>query len=274
MLVTDRRRSLMPLPILAARAAAGGIDAIQIRERDLSLPDLLAIVIDVRDAVVGRAAVLVNGDVEVARRAGVGLHLPANGAGVEEARSALGPHVLVGRSIHGPASVRDTAQPDYVIAGHVFETTSKPGIPPLGLDGLREIVATAPCPVLAIGGIDARRVGTVLQAGAHGVAVISAINNVTDPYAAARRLRHEIDRAMEQCMESASTERIVTLTINGKEVALAPGTTISAYLATKGLTERMVVVELNGTVLPRSSFASTILNAGDRVEMVHAVGGG
>lgn len=62
--------------------------------------------------------------------------------------------------------------------------------------------------------------------------------------------------------------------INGKTVVLESGTTVSQFLQGKQLDERLVVVEVNETILPRTAYASTILVAGDRVEIVHFVGGG
>lgn len=66
----------------------------------------------------------------------------------------------------------------------------------------------------------------------------------------------------------------ISVTINGKQVELPSETTVSAYLASRDLKERLVVVELNGTILKRSEFSSTVLAAGDKIEIVHFVGGG
>jgi sulfur carrier protein len=62
--------------------------------------------------------------------------------------------------------------------------------------------------------------------------------------------------------------------INGKEVQLPVQITVSDYLASRDLKERLVVVELNGTILNRSEFPSTVISAGDQIEIVHFVGGG
>ncbi|MGH2534051.1 MAG: sulfur carrier protein ThiS [Thermomicrobiales bacterium] len=273
MLVTDRKRSRHSLPDLAKAAVDGGCDAVQVREKDLPSDALMAEVAAVIDVVAGRAAVLVNGDVDVARRLGVGLHLPA-GASPTGAARTLPPGALIGQSIHDEDAAARAAGVAYLIAGHVFPTSSKPDLPPLGLDGLAVIVTAAPCPVIAIGGIDEHSASSVLGQGVHGIAVISAIANAADPRVAARRLRDTIDQYAESAMKTPYTTTSITLTINGKLVELVEGTTISGFLATKGLTERMVVVELNGTVLHRSAYASTFLREGDLIEMVHAVGGG
>ncbi|HEY8447528.1 MAG TPA: sulfur carrier protein ThiS [Thermomicrobiales bacterium] len=71
-----------------------------------------------------------------------------------------------------------------------------------------------------------------------------------------------------------TTETTLKLTINGKQVELAPGTTIADFLASKGYHERLVVVEINGKIVPRTEYGTTTLSAGDEVEIVHFVGGG
>jgi thiamine biosynthesis protein ThiS len=66
----------------------------------------------------------------------------------------------------------------------------------------------------------------------------------------------------------------VSVTVNGKPVRLAAGTTVQDFLASKGYHDRLVVVELNEAILSRSAFASTVLSDDDRLEIVHFVGGG
>jgi thiamine-phosphate pyrophosphorylase len=101
----------------------------------------------------------------------------------------------VGMSCH-PA--RDAAAPlgaDYVTASPVFATTSKPSVEPIGLDTLAHYCEATPLPVLALGGLDASRVQACRQAGAHGVAVLSAVWNAPDPVAAANSIAAALGRA-------------------------------------------------------------------------------
>jgi sulfur carrier protein len=71
-----------------------------------------------------------------------------------------------------------------------------------------------------------------------------------------------------------STSTTIELIINGKQVVIDVGSTVSDFLQSKGLEERLVVVELNESILPRADYASTVLADGDRIEIVHFVGGG
>jgi len=270
MLVSDRHRSSLPLPELARRAVEGGVDAVQVREKGLPRAELGALTLAVRVAVGGRAALLINGDVALAAELGCGVHLPEDGASPAIARRRLGPAALIGRSVHSVEAAHASAGADYLLAGHVFATASKPGTQPLGVDGLRRIVAASALPVLAIGGIEPANVAAVLAVGACGVAVISAISGAPEPELAAAALRNAIEEGDTLRMEQTT----IRLRVNGKEVALPTGATISDFLREKGLHERQVAIELNGTIVPRREFGATCLNDGDRVEVVHAVGGG
>ena len=66
----------------------------------------------------------------------------------------------------------------------------------------------------------------------------------------------------------------MTVTVNGENREIAPGTTVSELLAGLGLHPRLIVVEHNREILDRTSFDMTELNAGDNLELVHFVGGG
>jgi thiamine-phosphate pyrophosphorylase len=186
-LVTDRRRLCPEARTFAAAraclveqaraAAAAGIDLIQIRERDLEAADLAALVADVvavtRES---RTRVVVNDrlDVALACRAD-GVHLRGDSYAVKDARRLIQPPLLVGRSVRTVEGAALAAGADYVIAGTVFPSASKPDAPPaqlLGLDGLRKIVHASAMPVLAIGGITPDRIDEVLAAGADGIAAI------------------------------------------------------------------------------------------------------
>jgi len=197
MLVTDRAL-VAPgaLPEVAAAAVAGGVDLVQVREKDLPEQELLALTRAICRAVGKRAKVVVNGQPAVARAARAGLHLP----GVAPLPDVpVGAWPLWGRSVHDPASAAAaTAEgADYLVAGALFATTSHPGAATLGAEGLRRIVAVAgTVPVLAIGGITPQRVAAAIGAGAAGVAVRSDILSAADPERASRKLRAAVDRAL------------------------------------------------------------------------------
>ena len=180
-LVTDRTRlvglgadSLLALEAQLDAAIAAGIDVIQIRERDLDGRSLERLV----SGVVKRAAgtptrIIVNDRADVAEAAGAhGVHLRSDGPAVARVRAAY-PGLLIGRSIHSAGEAHAHRDADYLLFGHVFPSPSKPGQAEAGVAALGDAVAAAAgCQVVAIGGVDAGRARSCIDAGASGVAAI------------------------------------------------------------------------------------------------------
>ena len=196
MLVTDRALCGRPESLVATveDALSGGVDAVQLREKDLPPDELLPLASRLREVARGRALLIVNGPLEVALACGAdGVHLPESVPMIERPSR----HFLVGRSVHSlEAVLRAQAEGiDYLIAGPVYETRSHPGVPPDGIGLIQEVAQAARIPALAIGGITSERVREAIAAGAAGVAVISAILAAPSPLEAARDLRRALDVA-------------------------------------------------------------------------------
>ena len=183
--VTDRSQAHQPLGAIVAAGLKAGCRWISLREKDLA--DVEVILLARRLLPLTRSAdarLLLHGEASLAKLAGVdGVHLSA-GADTGAARAVLGPEKLIGVSIHTviEAEAIDEKSVDYALAGPAFETPSKPGYgPEIGRKGLADIVGAARVPVLAIGGINATRVGELIAAGAAGVAVMGRVMRATDP---------------------------------------------------------------------------------------------
>jgi thiamine-phosphate diphosphorylase len=119
--------------------------------------------------------VVVSARADLAVAAGAaGVHLPERDLPVAAARRLLGPDRLVGRSVHSVAAAAqaEAEGADYVVFGSVFASVSHPGQEVAGLAALERVAAAVQIPVLAIGGVDADRVGACLAAGAAGFAAI------------------------------------------------------------------------------------------------------
>ena len=282
MLVTDARRTRRALRDLVVEAAAGGVDAVYLRDVELPDRDLARLVHDLRERIDDGVSLLVNGGPEAARKSGTGLHLRERDATPVAARAVLGSGVLIGRSVHSPKGALAAIGADYVLAGHVYPSASKPGLPPLGRAGLTAIAAVAPCPVIAIGGIAPDRVAEVVQAGADGIAVIGAIVAVDDPRSAAAALRAALDRALHRQVrdkehpmdDGTSIAATIEIIVNGKSASVPAEATVHDLLAGKRMNDAMAIVERNGEIVPRARYGDTPLETGDRLEVVHAVGGG
>ena len=194
-----------------AAAVRGGIDSVQLRDRDAGAAELYAITREVVARAVG-VGVFVNDRADVARAAGAsGVHVGSRGLPVAAARAVLGSAQQVGVSVHSvdEAIAGARAGADYLIFGHVFATPSHPGEPGRGVAALRAAVDAVDVPVLAIGGIDAARVAEMLATGCAGVAVIGAILGRPDPERAARSLRAALDAcgAPRRAFRAAATGR-------------------------------------------------------------------
>lgn len=181
LLVTDRHQTQgRALSMVLQQAVKAGVPAIQLRERDLSTQDLLALTKEVQVMTAPRSIpLLVNDriDLVVALNA-AGVHLRSNSMPVSVARRLLGVQRLIGISTHSLSEVRQANDEgaDYVVLGPVFETPAKRQFgPPLGLNLLEAACGESRVPVFAIGGINAARAQDARRAGAHGVAVIGAI---------------------------------------------------------------------------------------------------
>jgi thiamine-phosphate pyrophosphorylase len=182
----------------AAEAASGGVNLVQLREKDLPTRELLALA-ERLQAVLQPLGVplVVNGRADVAFAASAaGVHLPADGLVVSDARAALGDAYLVGRSVHSANEARQSATEDldYVVIGTIFPSPSHVDSPTIGVEGVRAAVG-ARAPLIGIGGITPENAGSVIEAGADGVAVISAILGSSDPRAAAQELSQAVSKA-------------------------------------------------------------------------------
>ena len=181
----------------ARLAVAGGATLVQLRDKGGGTARTVETGRALKAALAGTdAKLIVNDDAEAAIAVGAdGLHVGQSDLSVAEARARIGPEAILGLSVETPdqAARVDPALVDYVGAGPVFATPTKPGhTPAVGFQGLAAMVAASPVPAVAIGGLKAHHVAQALAAGAKGVAVVSAICGQHDPEAAARAIRAEV----------------------------------------------------------------------------------
>jgi thiamine-phosphate pyrophosphorylase len=158
-------------------AVAAGLDLVQVREHALAARDLRALVSTCVELARGTdTLIVVNDRADVALAAGAqGVHLRASSFPAMALRRGVPAGFLVGRSVHGleeaAAELVDGA--DYLVAGTVFPSRSKPpGHPLIGPQGLAAVVARVRMPVLAIGGISVGAAAAVAAAGAAGIAAV------------------------------------------------------------------------------------------------------
>ena len=202
LVISDRQQARRPLEEIAEAVFAGGCRWFSLREKDLPPQQRRALLGAL--VVLGHrfgAVVTAHEDIEAVAAVGAdGVHLPSGG-NPEAARARL-PGALIGASAHSAdeAAVLLRSGADYVTASPVFLTASKPGYgPALGLEGLARIVARAPGPVVALGGITADNAALCLSVGVRGIAVMGEIMRSADPQATVEGiLRAVFDQSMPQ----------------------------------------------------------------------------
>ena len=198
-LVTQRSyASKQTLPNLVSTTIEGGVNMVQLRERDLSFEELLILALQLRIVTRGKALFFVNGNVQVAIASEAdGVQLGEKDATVKSVRDTVGKNLLIGRSVHSVdgALKAERQGADILTVGTIFPSLSKPGIDASGPDLLKRVAETVNTPFLAIGGIDGRKAAQAMQAGCQGVAVISAILGSSNPRQATQVIWEEISKA-------------------------------------------------------------------------------
>lgn len=187
---------------LAQQALRGGADAVQFRQKEGPVAEKLRHARAVAEACAAHgegATLLVNDHLDIAQAVGAaGVHLGQGDFPVAAARKVLGPEAVIGATATTAAQAQ-AAEADgasYIGFGPVFPTASKADPASVkGIGGLRAACQAVSLPVVAIAGITPGRVAACLEAGAHGVAVLSGIACAGNPAAATRRYRAALREA-------------------------------------------------------------------------------
>ena len=179
-------------------AIIGGVTFLQLREKSMSLEELVREAKDIK-AVCRRYGVplVINDSVEAAELSGAdGVHIGQGDGDVTEIRRRLGSGKIIGVSAHSveEAVLAREQGADYLGAGAVFPTGTKNNVTPLDLSVLRDICKSVDIPVVAIGGISAENAGALGGTGIAGAAVVSGIFAASDIRGAAAELREILDK--------------------------------------------------------------------------------
>lgn len=182
---------------LTEMAIAGGADTIQFRHKEGSTREMIEIAAQMKRLCADKDVMfIVNDRLDIAMATQAdGVHLGQDDFPIPVARELLGKNRIIG----GSAATMEEARKcladgaDYVGFGPVYPTGSKDDAGPVsGIETLRKIVEAMPIPIIAIGGVDEKNAYDVMRAGAHGIAVISAVCCREDPRQATRGLYEAI----------------------------------------------------------------------------------
>jgi len=267
-LVSDDQTPDQNLPRVLAAAIKGGIDLFQLRRKGVpasGLEELARVCAEVCRA--ANVLFIVDDHVDLAKRVGAdGVHLGQEDTPLAQARQTLGEDILLGKSTHNReqvlAAVREGA--DYVSAGPVHETPTKAGRPAVGFEHVSIAARQSSVPVVAIGGLGRDEAALAIESGADMVGVVRAICRAAQPELAAKEIRDAM----------AGAQPWSWIVINGTDRKCRYQEHLGELAAALGLSEQGVVVEVNGAIPARERWDEIELRSGDRLEMVHFVGGG
>ncbi len=231
-LVTDRDlcngRSLIDV---IAEAVAGGVSVVQLREKDISTKAFIELAKEVKKILAPHnVPLIINDRLDVMAAAQAdGIHVGQNDMSPKDIRNIVGHECIVGLSVNTVEQIEEAKNfdVDYIGLGPIFPTMTKTDAdPPVYKDGLAKARLLYPYSIVAIGGINATNAEELFEAGADGIAVVSAICSAPDPMQAAAFLRsqkkalfswrnkgidyYSEDKADDAEQNSANTDNIFT----------------------------------------------------------------
>jgi thiamine-phosphate pyrophosphorylase len=204
-----RRRLLLCTPDrpdlerFVAACLEGGVDVVQLRDKTLDdRATLAAAAVLARVCADHDAPFLVNDRPDLAAASGAdGVHVGQDDVAPDAARALVGDDALVGLSTHSrrelDAAIERSVPVDYISAGPVVPTPTKPGRPGTGLDYVTDATRRAPWPVWITGGVAPDTVPAMVAAGARHFVVVRWLTEADDPCVNARALRSSIDDAID-----------------------------------------------------------------------------
>jgi len=200
-LVTDRSLSKGRTTFEIVEAAVkGGVTCVQLREKQCDTREFIDEALLIKDFLkLKRIPLIINDRLDVAQAVGAdGVHLGQSDMPFSMAKKIVGDSMLIGISAE---SLDDAIQAekegaDYIGVSPIFQTPTKTDTaPPLGLTGLQKIRETVDIPLVGIGGLNKTNAQEVIEGGADGIAVVSAIVSADDPELAAKSLKEIIHKA-------------------------------------------------------------------------------
>ncbi|MFA6000711.1 MAG: thiamine phosphate synthase [Thermoleophilia bacterium] len=195
---------------VAAAAIEGGASAIQLRIKKRAMGEALKIANAIHAMTLEAGIPLIINDhvgIAMASKA-EGLHVGPDDITIPAARRMPGSEIIIGSSSGKPAEAikAEREGASYVGVGPVYATDTKPGEPETGVARITKVKAVVGIPVIAIGGINADNIAACIEAGADGIAVVSAVCMAEDMYDATTELRQALEKARKNIGKSSATE--------------------------------------------------------------------
>jgi len=256
---------------IAKMAIAGGVDIIQMREKNKAGEEL-AVLGRRLSAACKKSGVLfiVNDDPVLAAGLGAdGVHLGQEDMKkypLTKARSVIGEDKIIGVSTHSfeEFKIANEEDCDYIAFGPVFPTKTKDYF--IGTEAVKDVSGIARKPVFFIGGIGLSNIDGLLMKGARNIALIRGITEAEDIAAMTARFKEKL--------RSKRKARKMRIRINGKEEAVDDISSIAELVSIKNLSCDRIVIEHNSRILPKEEWPGAAIRENDVIEIVSFVGGG
>lgn len=193
-LVTDRSLSLnRPIEEVVESAVKGGVTMVQLREKEISSKEFYQLAVKLKECLQPyRVPLIINDRLDIALAADTdGLHIGQSDLPYPIARKLLGKDKIIGLSVENMEDAKEANNwdVDYIGISPVFNTQTKTDTAQaLGLEGIRNIMSISKHPSVGIGGINASNTKDIINAGANGIAIVSAIMSAANPQKAAEEL--------------------------------------------------------------------------------------
>lgn len=198
-LITDRKICKLPLVDMVKLAINGGVDTVQLREKDLPYNEFFKLALELRGITNElEVRLIINDRAKIALAVNAdGLHIGKNSIPINMARKIVGANKLIGYSAHNfeEAKHAQNGGANYISYSPIFLSQSKANSieqKPVGAEALKDVRRILNIPVIALGGINEYNVAQVMENGADGIAVMSNILQSDDPFLAVGKLKDKL----------------------------------------------------------------------------------
>ncbi len=255
---------------IARLAISGGVDIIQMREKDKPKNELVKLGSELSKLCKeNRVTFIVNDDPLIAKECGAdGVHMGQEDMrkySITETRNIIGKEKMIGASTHSlPELIKANEEKniDYIAYGPIFPTKTKNYF--LGDKDIQEAVRIAKKPLFFIGGINLSNVDIILEKGVKNIAMIRDILQAEDITARTRSFKQKLTRKSGKMI----------IKINGKDEVIETKINLAELITNKKLSPERIVIEHNLRVTRKEEWGKINLNEGDNIEIISFMGGG
>lgn len=198
-LITDRNKTCgRPITDIVKYAVDGGVNIVQIREKDLSDDELYELTFKIKNIIQKQAILIINSNLKIALSSGAdGLHLSEN---ADLPKTFNNNQMILSKALHSSKinSVKDTKLIDLLVIGNIYQTSTHPNRKPKGIKIISELKNKTKIPYIGIGGINESNIEPIINNGAHGIAVISEILESQNPKITSKNIYNKLNQAWNQ----------------------------------------------------------------------------